>query len=63
MCECTAVSPLRSMRPYLQRLEDGPPVGSQLGVRGRVEELGEGRDGVQFISRDLERREGDAERE
>lgn len=39
---------------YLQRLEDGPAVGSQLGVRGLAEELWEGGDGVQFVGWNLE---------
>lgn len=34
---------------YLQRLEDGPAVGGQLGVGSLAEELGEGSDGVQFV--------------
>lgn len=49
------------MPPYLQRLEDGPAVGGQLGVGGLAEELGEGGDGVQLVGRDLETTESTVE--
>lgn len=43
----------RQKLSYLQRLEDGPPVGGQFGVGGLAEELGEGGDGVQLVCGDL----------
>ena len=46
---------LRALGSYLQRLEDGPAVGRQLGVGRLAEELGERGDGVQFVCRNLDK--------
>lgn len=42
------------MSRYLKRLEDGSAVGGQLGVRWLAKKLGEGSDGIQLVSRDLD---------
>lgn len=39
---------------YLQRLENGSAVGGQLSIGRLAEELGEGSDGIQLVSRDLD---------
>lgn len=42
------------MSLYLKRLENGSAVGGQLGVGRLAEELREGSDGIQLVSRDLD---------
>ena len=44
--------------PHPECLEDGPAVGSQLGVGCLVKELGEGRDGIQLVGRHLQETNG-----